>query len=577
MDFRTLDIVAFVNFLYTYDDRDNLNELLIEYFSYRVFNVKICDIVELDYLEKFVYDIKNNIIFSNKNKKGIVMNEISKLIILSKNIDLYKRFDLLLNKGACEFSNEEIIEYIDIILKNCYCCFVVSKFDIYFRRYFELGGSLDDILNLIDSNSFVFSKRELRYVNRFLYENYINVILRNMNRELECNIINGHLLFELFNKLDNIKIGDIGVNNLKLLRNILELSCDENINFRIDDGDLLLKFKIIRDKIRDNIFNSDDENKKIRNSIILQDIIIFNSFSDDVINNIKILNYRLPICDDRRIITIDDPMSPDLDGAFSISRNMDGYILDVYISDVPIFLRDNRILCKEAFFRGCTMYVRDLKNGGNINIDMLPKFLSHHYLSLNVDGYKNVIKFRFLVDYNGIVELSAVDREKIIINNKLSPDIAKKIIFSKIDSGALQEDLINYKNLCKLVCSSSENKFLRNLNCNNIADLVGFTSVLVNYYIGNNALFAIYRESGKYTNIKQSGYTHSVTPLRRFVSNINLAFFLEQYRVVSFFDKDLYYVQDNIDEIVMHLNERDKLSKFVEKNSSLVKKYIRFE
>jgi hypothetical protein len=98
-----------------------------------------------------------------------------------------------------------------------------------------------------------------------------------MNRELECNIINGHLLFELFNKLDNIKIGDIGVNNLKLLRKILELSCDENINFRIDDGDLLLKFKIIRDKIRDNIFNSDDENKKIRNSIILQDIIIFNS------------------------------------------------------------------------------------------------------------------------------------------------------------------------------------------------------------------------------------------------------------------------------------------------------------
>ena len=145
------------------------------------------------------------------------------------------------------------------------------------------------------------------------------------------------------------------------------------------------------------------------------------------------------------------------------------------------------------------------------------------------------------------------------------------------DIGVVGECLKNYRELSRLVSSKSKDKFLKRLNCNKISDLVAFPSVLVNYYIGYLADFAIYRDNGIYTVTcdDKCKYTHSVTPIRRFVSNINLAFFLEQNGIVHFANKDLYYVMDNSMEIVRHLNERESISKFVDKHSGFVKKYIR--
>ena len=54
-----------------------------------------------------------------------------------------------------------------------------------------------------------------------------------------------------------------------------------------------------------------------------------------------------------------------------------------------------------------------------------------------------------------------------------------------------------------------------------------------------------------------------------------MAFFLEQNSVVHFANKDLYYVMDNSMEIIRHLNEKESISKFVDKHSSFVKKYIK--
>ena len=574
MDFRKLKIKYFINFLNVHE-KEKWVKILNEYFNYRVSNRIICDKEELDDLIFLVYEIKNMKIYYDKKQKNLIMTEIARLIVLSKDIDIYKKFYIFSKKKVFEFSNEEIIEYIDIILKNCYCCFVVSKFDIYIRKYFELDGSLCEILKLIDNNCFVFSKKELKYINNFIYDNYMDVVLKNIFLELENKIISGVKLCELFSKIEDFKIEKMSVNNLKLLKKIIDKFCDEKIKLKLDCNDDLESIIKMRDNIFNNIYNCEDTDVKTKNDIIFENVDLFANFSIDVINSIQLVNYSLPTSNNNRIITIDDPNSPDLDGAFSVIKDNDGYILNVYISDVPTFLRDNRILCNEAFLRGCTMYVRDYKNRCNINIDMLPECLSHHYLSLNLEGYKNVITFSFFIDCNGIVNLNKIFRERIIINNKLSPIIAKEIISTNDDYGVLQNDLRNYKELCKLVCSKSINKFLRSLNYNNISDLVGFSSVLVNYYIGYNSLFSIYRESGVYSKVKQSGYTHSVTPLRRFVSNINLAFLLEQHKIVSFSDKDLYFVQDNIDEIINHLNERDKLSKFVEKNSTLVKRYIK--
>ena len=301
-----------------------------------------------------------------------------------------------------------------------------------------------------------------------------------------------------------------------------------------------------------------------------------NNFVNGSISLVNV-NFRgVTVVDDELILTIDDPDSPDMDGAFSIVKNSDGYKFRVYISNVPVLLRDNRKLCEEVYRRGTSMYVRNY-NGGNYSIDMLPKFLSCKYFSLNSRGFKDVIEFTFDFGLDGEFYSCCVDRKRIKVNNNLSPDNARRIINCCDDIGVIGESLRNYRELCRLVSLKSDKKYLRKLNCNKISDLVAFPSVLVNYYIGDLADFTIYRNNGVYTTLMDGGckYTHSVTPIRRFVSNINLAFFLEQNGVVHFANKDLYYVKDNSMEIVRHLNERENISKFVDKHSSFVKKYIR--
>mgnify|MGYP003318363492 CR=1 FL=1 len=118
--------------------------------------------------------------------------------------------------------------------------------------------------------------------------------------------------------------------------------------------------------------------------------------------------------------------------------------------------------------------------------------------------------------------------------------------------------------------------YLKQLNYQSISDLIAFPSVLVNYYIGKQAEFAIYREYSQYTKkYKNDPYTRSVTPLRRFVSNINLAFFLNQNGIVSFPERDLVCIEKNIDEIIKHLNETEQIGKFIERNKSFVLKHIK--
>jgi len=197
---------------------------------------------------------------------------------------------------------------------------------------------------------------------------------------------------------------------------------------------------------------------------------------------------------------------------------------------------------------------------------------------LNSRGLKDSIEFTFEFGLDGEFYSCGVDRKRIRVNNNLSPDNARRMINCCDDMGVIEQSLKNYRELSKLVSSKSCEKYLSRLNCNRISDLVAFPSVLVNYYIGYLADFAIYRDNGLYTvsvDDDRCKYTHSVTPIRRFVSNINLAFFLEQNGIVHFANKDLYYVKDNSMEIVRHLNEREKISKFVDKHSSFVKKYIK--
>ena len=106
-----------------------------------------------------------------------------------------------------------------------------------------------------------------------------------------------------------------------------------------------------------------------------------------------------------------------------------------------------------------------------------------------------------------------------------------------------------------------------------IYNVVGIPSILTNYHIGHNADFAIYREKGKYTKESNDKYTHSVTPLRRFTSNINLISYLNQLGIINCPDKYIYYVEDHLDEIIAHMNEQEEISEEFKKRYNLIKKY----
>ena len=208
-------------------------------------------------------------------------------------------------------------------------------------------------------------------------------------------------------------------------------------------------------------------------------------------------------------------------------------------------------------------------------IDMIPPVLSHKYLSLRGQYPKNVIKFSFLFDDKGNICNVDINRVKTYINSNITPYAAQQYIngvsiYNK-DSNTL--DLL--KELISKVKQVSDYPLIRELNSNKSDYLVAFPTLLVNYYIGNNSEFSIKREKGIYTMNSIGKYAISTTPLRRFSSDINLMFFLNQKNVVLYPNKKLYWIKDNIDEVINHLNEREIISKYISSNSEYIKKYIK--
>lgn len=388
----------------------------------------------------------------------------------------------------------------------------------------------------------------------------LSVLLRNLNEKIKSSSIrrdNFVLVSRLLSYIENLKYSD-KLNKVLDYESVTEVleQCKEDFESRH-------KIKYLNEE-------------KIKNKFIDGTIILNKEFSLPLLASIKFPSEKLEIAN-KIIFAIDSATSVDLDGALSIVKDGSCYVFDVYVTDVPSFLKDNRHVCEEAYSRGSSFYVRDHESKTLTVIGMLPEILSNDYLSLRNNQPRNVLDFQFIFNAEGDIISTNISRKLIRVTYNLTPEFVEKVVNEKNDGDAiLYKELMLYKELIKKVSSRTSYKYLADLVGNSVFDYMAFPSVLTNYFIANNSEFSIYRDQGRYT-LKPVAelYSHSVIPLRKFVSDINLAFFLNQEGIVNFSDKDLNYVEKNIEQIIEHLNCQEELNCFIEKNGEFVKKYIR--
>ncbi len=439
------------------------------------------------------------------------------------------------------------------------------------KGYINVLNKISYLVNISKENNEEIENQELEDIKKVLNgleSDLINDILRKMISELgrkriSCKILNKNLNLLLEQK-------DIDEYEEIINKIFVYIKNDESIVSRLGSLEKYSKFY-------DRIFSllkiiSKRRAKKEKKELVLSEIEILKKvFTQEVLESIQIIG--LPIEEDNeRILSIDDPLSKDLDGAFSIRKEGECYNLKVYITNVPSFLKENNKLAREAYNRGNSIYIYNGKEPIN-QIDMLPPFLSCDKLSLLQGCFRNAIVFKFIIDNNGNVENKSIKIKKINVNKNLSQLEANELLTNDKVLSEIQADLKLYKEAVGKVVKTSKDLYINRLNVNKVIDLVAFSSIFTNYYIGDKSLFAIYRDSGKYKcKSSKINYTHSVTPLRKFVSDINLAFFLNQQGVESFDEKKLNYVENNIDEILNHLNYKDELTNYVQSHSYLIKK-----
>ena len=275
------------------------------------------------------------------------------------------------------------------------------------------------------------------------------------------------------------------------------------------------------------------------------------------------------------IISLDSTISPDLDSAFSIRKDKDLYLFNVYVTDVPSFLSNNRELSINSYRQGTSFYIRD--GDKNINYDMLPKVLSHDYLSmLKSKKPKNAICFQFVFNNDGKMEECKVSRNKVIVDANLFATDALKILKQKKQLTLVDKSIFMMQELTKKVANNSDKVNMRSLEAGTVNDMIAFPSVLVNLYLAEKLAFGMFYENSAYimNPAKDTPYLRSSAPLRRYADDINLAIFLEQENLQRFNRDDFRYLEKNFEEIIEYLNERNIIDRYIKYNNSFVKKLL---
>lgn len=529
------------------------------YLSYRIEERELLDEGEYNTAVKLYNNIEK--LYKDIAPKTL-QNKIKKLIIISKNDEDDLTSNIITqSKEIKTLSKTQTYENLKTLINSRIGNIFDEEIQKLIYKYISYNINKKTILNLTQS---VDEKLKEKIHN--ILENNYNIDIKNIYKELDKDKIEIENLEEKIIKFNNRKNEcDFCYLNITLVKKTIEKILEKEIlNKTLFKGQYeRLKYMFLQ-KIYSLIDNS-IKNRFIKKDIDDGKIKLDKEFpSKTLIANIKETNY--PIIKNEKIITIDDSTTLDLDGAFSIKKVSDMYILNIFITDVPDFLVKNRKIMKEAYKRGTSIYSKTKEK--QYTIDMLPPKYAYNILSLNTDGYKNAIQFSFIFNKNGILQGTTIKKSKIKIDTAYTPNLAQQKQTEDIS-------LTLYKELIQKACEQTEEKYLKQINTDSIESLNSFSSILVNYYIGHNSEFAIYKNNGIYTRNKEGFYTNSVNPLRKYVSDINLMFFLAQIGIGNYPNKYLYEILDNINEIINHLNEREMLAQYMSSNPKLLKKYIK--
>lgn len=530
-------------------------EELIDYLNTRIYNKNICSKDELKSLDELINNVISNVSIGLKSKSKI-LHKISDLYIMSVSMTDY---NIIKSKKFFYYNSMDIIDYLTILLKDCPNIFETNILYKILYKYLEDYADINELINVLYEYKDKIGEDKINEYVDYITKSSFTIICNKILKELDNDIISIDVILKNLDLLSNINLNYHSPKRILLLKEVInKINIKKELDYFVEeDGNKIIN-KI--DNILKNIDRDYNKNEKIKHSIENGNIDIRRT--QPYFENINYPQDGYKIVQNEKIITINKNIY-NKNAAFCIRKDGDNYLLKVYITDVPTFLANNRQIAMSAYKKGENMYLNDKDK--SLLIPMLPLFLIKKNLSLNMYYNKKAIEFSFVIDKNGNVISKNVDKKFFKIGHDLNIEDTKNIINSNEDS-LLRYCLRNYYELCKIISLSNNS----NINDNT---LVNLPLKLVDDCVSKDLNLGIFRDKNKYTK-ENTGILFSSTPLSKYCCNINLTLFLENNGIHICDEKDLIYIEDHIDDIIKHLNNREEIKDFVSKNYDFCKKYV---
>ena len=325
---------------------------------------------------------------------------------------------------------------------------------------------------------------------------------------------------------------------------------------------------------------------------------------------------------DKKVLTIDCDEASIFDDAFSYEILKNGNtLLNIYISDVSRFVKDNTFINKTAFEKASTIYLPEQ------SLTMLPEYLNDEVCSLEENKFKYALSYEF--EFSENLDLVNFDIKRVVIKpiKNYTYDSLNYYINNVKDKRELEyfESLFEFVSKLKqkniynknyhTIKNINKQRLTYNVSNCNYGDIIQHFLIFTNYMISermknmngiyiyrnnissindsmlkdlsievndeNNISYILDKLSKMYvpsyysikneghTGLKLDSYGHNTSPIRRYVD-------LENQRLIkkqlidhqNFTNKELYKLEEKLDEECTYINERNKL------NEDYVKEYI---